>query len=312
MRHIDDELRRTASTQNGLVRMADARDLGISRDAIHGDLRVGRLTRVHRGVYAVPGSDDELHSVRAAHLHLGPESTAVLGSALLLHEISGVAGHRPPEFAMPPGLERRQRDRIDLRFWRIPDDQLTCIAGIRATSIVRTLSDTCRLLPRMQAVATVDSALHLGLITVDDIPRVAALMSRKPNAVAGRRHVAEARTGAQSPLETRVRLRADDAGLRPDALQVPILSPARILLGYGDIGYALGRDRWLIIEADGRSVHEQPEAVLHDRHRQNAFLAHGNAQIVRFTWEDTRDPAYIPTVLRPLLNAARWRPSRRP
>jgi hypothetical protein len=142
---------------------------------------------------------------------------------------------------------------------------------------------------------------------------VAELLHRRRNCVAGRRHLAEARFDAQSPLETRVRLRADDANLRPDALQVPIVDADGALLGYGDIGYHLANGAWLIVEADGRSVHERPEAILHDRQRQNAFLSRGQAATVRFTWEDTRRDSDIPRVLRPLLNRAGWRPDpRRP
>ncbi|MCX6434016.1 MAG: hypothetical protein NTX29_14995, partial [Actinobacteria bacterium] len=282
----------------------------ISRDTIHGDTRTGRLNRINRGVYRIPtAADDGLVPLRAAYLHLGPESTAVLGAAQRLFGIQGADGTRPPEFALPPGLEKRQRADLRLRFWRIPEDERTTTAGIPVTNVHRTLADSCRLLSRTQAVSSLDSALFLGLIRPEELPALAALMARKPNCVAGRRRLLEARVGAQSPLETRVRLRANDAGLRPDALQVPIHSGSGALLGYGDMGYRLPRGGWLIVEADGRFVHELPAAVLHDRHRQNSFLSHGNADIVRFTWSDTIGTAYVPSVLGPILNSAGWRPN---
>ena len=310
MRDLDPALRTAAATASGLIHMADVADLGISRDTIHADLRTGRLNRMHRGVYRIPtATDDGLLALRAAYLHLGPESTAVLGSSQQLLGIQGADGTRPPEFALPPGLEKRQRADVRLRFWCIPEDDRITAAGIPATSVHRTLADSCRLLPRMQAVSSLDSALFLGLIRPEELPALAALMARKPNCVAGRRRLVEARVGAQSPLESRVRVRANDAGLRPDALQVPIHSGSGALLGYGDMGYALPRGGWLIVEADGRFVHEQPEAVLHDRHRQNSFLSHGNADIVRFTWSDTIGAAYVPSVLGPILNSAGWRPN---
>ena len=65
----------------------------------------------------------------------------------------------------------------------------------------------------------------------------------------------------------------------------------------------------LVVEADGRSVHELPEAILHDRRRQNAFVGVPDVTVVRFTWDDTRRDAYIPGVLRPILARAGWRPT---
>ncbi len=92
---------------------------------------------------------------------------------------------------------------------------------------------------------------------------------------------------------------------------MPIVSDDHgALLGYGDMGWRLRDGTWLVAEADGRSVHELPEALLHDRRRQNAFLAGAGVSIVRFTWADCRTPSYIPGILRPLLHSGGWIPSR--
>jgi hypothetical protein len=163
----------------------------------------------------------------------------------------------------------------------------------------------------MQAVACLDSALDLKLVEQSSLPDIAQLMRRKPMCVSARRRLAECRVGAQSPLETRVRLRATDEGLPPDELQVPVVSPAGAVLGYGDMGYRLPDGRWLIVEADGRSVHELPEAVLHDRRRQNSFSALADVSVLRFTWPDTQSRLTIPNVLRPLLEREGWRPNPR-
>ncbi len=235
---------------------------------------------------------------------------AVLHSAALLHGLQGGPTGQVPQIAVPPGLEKRQRAGLDLRFWELRDYELTQIDGIPVTTVMRTLADACRLLPRFQAVAYVDSALNSGLVGPADLDVVRGLMSRRRNCVAGRRLLAQARPGAQSPLETRVRLRATDGGFPPDAMQVPVLDPEGRVLGYGDMGFCLPEGGWLIVEADGRSVHELPEAVLHDRHRQNAFVAVPGNTVVRFTWADTRSAAYIPSVLRPMLRTADWRPGK--
>lgn len=285
---------------------------GAGRDAVRDDVLRGRATRAHRGVYLVPGFDaaDEFQRERAALLHLGPGAYLVLASAASLHGMLGPVGARAPQLAVPPGLEKRQRSGIELHFWNIPHGELVVVDEMLATSVKQTLADCARLLPRMQAVSCLDSALHLGLISMQELLDLRGLMSRKRQCVAGRQRLLEARLGAQSPLETRVRLRASDAGFAPDALQVPIRSASSVLLGYGDMGYELPDGSWLIVEADGLRYHDQPDALLHDRRRQNAFLNARVASIVRFTWDDTAHDAYIPSVLAAALGKAGWRPKR--
>lgn len=295
------------------TRLADAVVAGWSRDALKRSVDAGRLSRPFRGVYAPRGLESGPTRIRSAAVHAGPESTVVAGSAAAIHGLAGVPQGWVPQLALPPGLERRQRGGIDLHFWDIPESDITIVDGLRVTSLTRTVADVCRLLPRFSAVACLDSALVQGLLRLDDLDSVRDLMARRRNCVAGRRHLAAGRPGAQSPLETRVRLRADDAGLPPDQLQVPVHSRSGALLGYGDIGYRLPGGGWLIVEADGRSVHERPEALLHDRRRQNAFLGVPGVTMIRFTWDDARHAAYIPGVLRPILLRSGWRPpGRRP
>lgn len=315
MREITPGLARAAAQQHGIVSMEQAVADGAGRDAVRDDVLRGRALRAHRGVYLVPDINvvDDFQRERAALIHLGPSAHLVLESAVRLHGIQGPIGSRSPQLAVPPGLEKRQRSGIELHFWKVPHDDLVVVDEILATSVRQTLADCARLLPRLQAVACLDSALNLGLISLPEVLDLRGRMSRKRQCVAGRQRLLEARVGAQSPLETRVRLRASDAGFEPDALQVPIRSVSSVLLGYGDMGYELPDGSWLIVEADGLRYHDQPDALLHDRRRQNAFLNARVASIVRFTWEDTSHDAYIPSVLRAALGKAGWRPkTRRP
>jgi hypothetical protein len=304
----DDDPAVMTSRDPGLTTMAQAVAAGRSRDSVQQDVETGRLDRHFRGVYAVPGSDDPLLLLRAACLHLGPTSVAVLGSATTVHGLQGAPRIPVPQVAVPPGLEKRQRSGLDLHFWNLPAGHREQVSGLTVTTVPRTLADCCRLLPRFAAVSLVDSALHQRRIDEDGLALVRAMMARHRNCVPGRLALAEARVGSQSPLETRVRLRAADGGCPPDALQVPVRDEAGTLLGYGDAGYALPGGGWLIVEADGRAVHEAPEALLHDRRRQNAFVSQPGVIVVRFTWADTRDASTIPQMLWPILRRHGWRP----
>jgi len=295
----------------GIVTHADAVRDGVDRDVLYRDLRSGRLERVHRGVYRRPGDDDSHAAARAAVTHLGSTAVVVVDAAARLHGLAGARERPTVALAVPRGCERRQRAGIALHFWDMPASDVVEVDGIPVTSLVRTVADCARLLPRFEAVALVDSALHQGLLVPARFDQVAAIMARRPGCPAGRRVLRDARTGAQSPLETRVRLRASDGGFPPDRLQVPVHDPEGRLIAVADAGYRLPGGGWLYVEADGRSVHELPEAVLHDRRRQNGILSQADSFLVRVTWADTMDARTIPDVLRPILVRHGWRPSPR-
>lgn len=293
---------------HGLVRAADAPRRGLTRRALEYGATTEKLDRPFRGVYLARDSTDPHVLLRVALTSVGDGAIAVIGSAARVHGLQGLPRSWTPQVAVPPGAERRQRAGMEIHVWDVPADEIVVVDGVPVTSVVRTLSDTCRLLERSWAVALVDSALHLRLVDEGDLARVGALMARRPAAPAGRANLALARVGAQSPGETRVRLILTDAGLPPDLLQVPVRGRDGRVLGYADLGYRLPDGGWLVLEFDGRSIHERPEALLSDRRRQNAFLGRGDVSMLRFAWEDTYRPETIVSAVRPLLLAAGWTP----
>lgn len=60
------------------------------------------------------------------------------------------------------------------------------------------------------------------------------------------------------------------------------------------------RGRPVIIEVDGRATHQQPGQFRRDRERQNEFTMAGYS-VIRFTWEQLDDPAYVVRVVREVL-----------
>ena len=297
--------------RHGIVTHADALRDGVDLDVLYRDLRSGRLERAHRGVYRLPDAEDPHAAARAAVRHLGASAVVVIDSAAGLHQLEGARNRPTVAAAVPRGSERRQRAGIALHFWDMPASDVVEVDGIAVTSVVRTLADCARLLPRFEAVALVDSALHRGLVVPEQFDQIGAIMGRRPGCPAGRQVLRDARVGAQSPLETRVRLRASDGGFPPDRLQVPVHEAQGRLIGIVDLGYRLPNGGWLYVEADGRSVHELPDAVLHDRHRQNAIVNQSGSHLLRVTWDDTMDARTIPDLLRPILRRHGWRPASR-
>ena len=164
----------TMPVTQGWATRSDLRATGTSVEAIRHRRSVGRWRSPYRGVYEVEPSTHLCPDLLAAHLHLGSESFAVLTSAIALHQIEGCPKGLAPQFAVPPGLEKAQRADIDLHFWRVSLEERIDVLGVPATTVVRTLADSARLLSRDWAVACLDSALHQGKITQDDLPAVRA------------------------------------------------------------------------------------------------------------------------------------------
>jgi hypothetical protein len=178
---------------------------------------------------------------------------------------------------------------------------VTTVDGIAVTTPARTLADLVLRSGRLISVSVTDSALNRRVITPDELGLVRAHISGRRGAASAKAWLDEADDRAESPLETRARLRAADGGLPPDELQYRVLDAAGCVVAIGDMAWLRG-PRGVIGEADGVDAHDNPVAVFRDRTRQNAIVAAGFA-VIRFTWQDTLDPDTIPRAVRAALRA---------
>jgi len=112
-------------------------------------------------------------------------------------------------------------------------------------------------------------------------------------AIAAREWLGQADGRAESPLETRGRLRCVDAGIGPDDLQVSLTDGRGTFIGRVDLYW---RHQRLVAEADGAEFHDQPEALYRDRERQNDLMAAGFT-VIRFTWEDVLSRSRLPRMV---------------
>ncbi|MGV0744870.1 hypothetical protein [Mycolicibacterium sp. XJ870] len=109
----------------------------------------------------------------------------------------------------------------------LADDEIKRVAGLPVTTPARTAFDLARHLPRDEAVARIDALAWTRRVTVDD---VAPLIERYPS-VRGIRALKVALplvdAGADSPQETRLRLKLTDAGIPPDQTQITVIQGRR-------------------------------------------------------------------------------------
>ena len=220
-----------------------------------------------------------------------------LGTAARLHGWEGVPATGVVDVLVDHEVRRARRRLAPHRFTVAPEDVVD-LAGLPSTSPVRTLADLVPRLERIDAIAVLDSALRSGLIDQNGLATAQRMAADRPDcrAVAGLWALADAR--AETPLESRARLRCLDAGLVPADLQHEIRDEHGHLLARADLVFDRGPGLPpLLLEADGRGPHDAPEALHRDRWRTNTLVALGHP-VVRCTWADTCSRLAVPTMVR--------------
>jgi very-short-patch-repair endonuclease len=141
--------------------------------------------------------------------------------------------------------------------------------------------------PRM-AVATLDSAWHLGLIDRSDVAEIFRRLPRRYRAV---RKLLDAR--AESGSETIVRLMLRGLGCRID------VQPS--VRGVGRVDFIV--DGWLIVECDSKAFHSDWEAQRRDRRRDRVAATLGFATLRLMAEEILYEPEAVLACLRGVLSA---------
>ncbi|MEH0935687.1 DUF559 domain-containing protein [Micromonospora psammae] len=306
----DEVLGGISAAQDGVVTRAQALRAGFSRHEIDNLVAFKRWLPLARAVYQMdPRVEPSRRArIRAAVLSFGSAAHAVLGTAAELHGIAGLPVTERIHLALPARAARPVRfaePHIVVHQLRRSAVSLLSVDGIPVTSPLDTVTDVILRERRYPAVCLLDSALNRGLVTDDDLLAIPRLIRGRRGAVAARGYLAEVDARAQSPLETRARLRCVDGRVPPDVLQWAVRDRDGYLLGVGDLGWRASR---VIAEADGRAPHSTPDAIFADRRRQNR-LANAGYTVLRFTWHDTLDPNYIPWTVRQAISAASMRRS---
>jgi very-short-patch-repair endonuclease len=259
----------------------------------------GRLTRIHRAVYAVGhGRLTGRGRCMAAVLAYGPGAVVSYRSAGGLHGIR--RDNRARIDVTVPGTSARSRPGIHVHTTTTLEPiDITSVDGIPCTSVARTLLDLADVLDRRSVERAVDQAevLHIfDLRAVDDV--LARAVGRRGAGVL--RGVLAAYDG---PTITRRELEERFLALcRAASLPSPAVNDW-IVLGDG-IAYQvdfLWREPRLIVETDGWASHGTRQAFENDRRRDRLLLL-GGYEVVRFTWRDVLDePAEVSATLRRLL-----------
>jgi very-short-patch-repair endonuclease len=231
--------------------------MGVVDGGLRSAVRRGDVVALGGGTYALPWAEPDAIAAACARGRIACCSAARRHGLPLLHPVE------KPHVAVP----RNRPAATDLAVIHRED--------VRGTSavvpVLAALVTVLRCVPPVEAVATVDAAVHLGQV------RVLTLRSRLrgPGSVEARRVLGMVDGRSESVIETVVRLALRQAGLRVTC-QVRIEGVGRVDLLVGD---------WLVVEVDGFAFHADRASYRTDRGRANALAARGYV-LVRVTYED--------------------------
>lgn len=186
-----DELIKTVSDGDGVMRVARLRDLGFRRTVLASALAAGRLERVRRGWVALPNADPLLASAARRGVVLTC-ITQARRLGLWVHEAPAC-----PHVGATPGGAGGKPDTIRVH-WARP--LLPRNPDVLVDPIENVLAIVAECEPHEQALATWDSALNKGLVTLEGL----AGYDWRP---AARRLLQEATPFSDAGLETYLRPR---------------------------------------------------------------------------------------------------------
>jgi len=230
-------LRACADRQLGLFTTSDAMRAGYLRKEVDSSCRSGRWVRLRRGVHISAGelAEHERHGRRhridclAVLLALDRPAAAVSHTSAA--RLWGFPVRRDLDRIVrltDPGEWRRGRDFV-VTSAPLEEHERADAGPVPLTSAPRTLVDCARQWRLEDAVVAMDAALLAGHVSRSDLDAAAARADHWPGAAAARRAVGLTDGRAESPLETRGRLRIVGSGFPLPELQVEIRTAGRLL-----------------------------------------------------------------------------------
>jgi hypothetical protein len=240
--------------------------------------------RMFRGIYRhVDADTDPLAWCQAASLLLPPGAALSHRSAAILYGVNLLGRGDPPtmEVTVPPPDRLRPDAHLIVHRSHLSAAELVRRGGIAVTSPVRTAFDLGRDRDLVAAVVALDALLHQRVVRPNALRAIADERLGCSGVVAFRAAAALARAGAESPMETRLRLLLVAGGLPEPVLQHEVFGGDGWLIARLDLAY---RDLRLGLEYDG-DHHRDREVFRRDAVRLNRLRLCG-WMVLRFTADD--------------------------
>ncbi len=253
--------------------------------------------RLYRGIYIERSAyqpDNHRMWCTAAQLLLPPGGAIGGRSAAYLWGVDLLARGDPVSIIVPK--QRKVREQPMLRVTRglLPRGDVESFGGLAVTTPARTAFDLGRGGDRVQAMIAVDAMLHRRLVTRAELQATANAHPGWLNIMKFRDILRDAEPGAESPMETRLRLVIVDGGLPRPVAQFQVRPAGGTVVGRVDLAYPHLR---IAIEYEG-DHHRDQATFRKDIVRFNRLQAAGWTAL-RFTADDVfKRPRQIVTDVR--------------
>jgi len=300
---LDPAIVRLASGQSDAFSREQLLALGVHDSLIHRRVSDGRWTKVHPGVFRLPGaSHGWLGDLWAARLAVGPIAVVSHESAAQLHGLRNCATGLLT-FTVPHGGHPRIKGAVVHQLRDHPTSwQLRHESGLHVTTVERTLVDLAATTSHARLDKVVEEAILDRRLTWLTLAHALGQIARpgKPG-IKKMARILDAHVGgravSQSVLE-RVLLEVLEAGALPMPI-VQFVHPAGAALpGCVDAAFVAEQ---LIVETDGRRWHTRIADLARD-HERDSLAAREGWQTLRFLHEHLiGDPGSVAATVREVL-----------
>jgi len=226
-----------------------------------------------------------------------PKGGAIGGlSALWMWGVAPLGEPDRVTVVLPEDMRLRRHSRLEVRRGAVSPDDVTGILGLRVTTPERTAFDLARRLPRVGAIVCLDAMLKKGKVRLDRLAADFASRHRWPGRRRAEAALNDVEPLAESPMETRLRLLAVDAGLPRPVAQYKIMNGKRFV---ARVDYAYPEYK-IALEYDG-DHHRERVTHRFDMERQNELHVMGWI-VLRFHADDVlRRPEHVVAQIRAVL-----------
>lgn len=273
----------------GILSLQQLLDLELTPAQIKGACRRGGLVRILPRVYRVTSVPECWEQRPMAATRWGGPGTVASGTtAAFLHEL---LPRRNDVIHVTSDRSLRPRPGFEVRRCRLLPVDVTVVGGIPCTSVPRTLVDICHTTSKATSEAALDAALRTDRV------RLAALIEFVEEAAARM-------VGGSSRLRRLLEVRGDEEALSESEMESRfgrVMRKGDLPMGQRQVpreGVRWGRvdifypEQNLVVELDGRKWHSARREKKRDKRYDNELNVNGK-QVLRLTWEDLDDEAYI-------------------
>ncbi|MBV9425558.1 MAG: hypothetical protein JOZ98_21810 [Solirubrobacterales bacterium] len=273
---LDAAIAARAGRQHGIVTREQLLAVGLNDDGIGYRVELGRLHRVHPGVYSVgKPARTAVERAAAAVLACGPGAALSHGSALALWGFAKVWPRKV--HVTVPGDRRRPGITVHRSRTLTPQD-IKVQLGIRVTSFARTVLDCSPELGDKRLTRIVNDARREGYIHLESLAETVARSPRHPGAVRLRQFVEDPTNPSRSDFEDEFLPFCERFGLPRPELNT-------IVAGREVDAYFAAEG--VIVELDGWGFHSSRDVFESDRDKDADAAALGLAT-VRITKQRVR------------------------